>query len=104
MAKKKASPPKSAALRPLELKEATGTGRTSDQFQLRLPEGMRDKLAEAAKANGRSLNGEIVHRLMQSLEREAVQKKLSDHLKVQGDRLAKVEQDIAALVEQLRHD
>jgi hypothetical protein len=29
-------------------------------------------------------------------------KKLSDHLKTRGDRLAKVEEEIAALVEQLR--
>jgi hypothetical protein len=63
---------------------------------------MRDKLAEAAKTNGHSLNSEIIHRLTRSLEREEVQKKLSNHLKIQGDRLAKVEGEIAALVEQLR--
>ena len=32
-----------------------------------------------------------------------MQKKLSDHLKAQGDRLAKVEEEIAALVEKLRY-
>lgn len=63
---------------------------------------MRDKLAEAAMANGRSLNDEIIHRLMKTLEREETQKKLSDSLKAQGDRLAKVEEEIAALVQQLR--
>ena len=63
---------------------------------------MRDHLAEAATANGRTLNGEIIHRLMQSLERDGVQKKLSQHLNIQGDRLAKVEEEIAALVQQLR--
>jgi hypothetical protein len=62
---------------------------------------MREKLAEAATANGRSLNGEIIHRLTESLERDET-KKLSDHLRTQGDRLAKVEEGIAALVEQLR--
>jgi hypothetical protein len=62
---------------------------------------MQDKLAEAATANGRSLNGEIVRRLTESLERDET-KKLSDHLRTQGDRLAKVEGEIAALVEQLR--
>jgi hypothetical protein len=62
---------------------------------------MRDKLAEAAMANGCSLNGEIIHRLTQSLERDEVQK-LSDRLKAQGDRIAKFEGDIAAIVEQLR--
>jgi hypothetical protein len=81
------------------MKKATGTGRTSDRFQLRLPEGMRDKLVEAA--NGRSLNDEIIQRLTQSLERDEMQK-LSDRLKAQGDRLAKFEGEIASMVEQLR--
>jgi len=62
---------------------------------------MRDKIAEAATANGRSLNDEIIHRLTQSLERDEM-KKLSDHLKTRDDRLAKVEEKIAALVEQFR--
>jgi hypothetical protein len=65
---------------------------------------MRDQLAEAATANGRSLNGEIIHRLKQSLERDGMQKKLSQHLKTRGDRLAKVEEEIAALVQQLRQN
>jgi hypothetical protein len=62
---------------------------------------MRDKLVEVAMANLRSLNDEIIHRLAQSLERDEVQK-LSDRLKAQGDRLAKFEGDIAAIVAQLR--
>ncbi len=41
----------------------TGVGRGSDQVKLRLPDGMRDKLKEAAKVNGRSLNAEIIARL-----------------------------------------
>jgi hypothetical protein len=105
MAKEKAKPAKSvtrgAARRP-QSKMAAGTGNASDQLQLRLPDGMRDQLAEAATANGRSLDGEIIHRLMQSLERDGTPKKLSQHLKTQGDRLAKVEEEIAALVQQLR--
>ena len=59
------------------------------------------KLVEAAMANGRSLNDEIIHRLKPSLERDEMQK-LSDRLKAQGDRLAKFEGEIAAMVEQLR--
>jgi hypothetical protein len=99
VAKKKATLPKSAADVAPRIKKATGTGRTSDRFQLRLPEGMRDKLVEAA--NGRSLNDEIIQRLTQSLERDEMQK-LSDRLKAQGDRLAKFEGEIASMVEQLR--
>ena len=37
--------------------------RDSDKFMLRFPDGMRDKIAEAAKANNRSMNAEIVARL-----------------------------------------
>ena len=102
---KKTTPTKSVtskATRPPELKKAAATGRTADQFRLRLPEEMREKLAEAATANGRSLNDEIIYRLMQTLEREGTRKKLSDSLKSQGDRLANVEKEIATLVEQLR--
>ncbi|WP_295950204.1 Arc family DNA-binding protein [uncultured Bartonella sp.] len=38
-------------------------GRGSDQVKLRLPDGMRDELKEAAKANGRSMNAEIIAKL-----------------------------------------
>ena len=42
----------------------------ADKFIVRLPPGMRDTIAEAAKANGRSMNAEIIHRLEQSLAGE----------------------------------
>jgi len=38
-------------------------GRGSDQFRLRLPDGLRDQIRDAAEASGRSMNAEIVHRL-----------------------------------------
>jgi hypothetical protein len=34
-----------------------------EQFVVRLPDGMRDRIAAAAKRNGRSMNAEIVHAL-----------------------------------------
>lgn len=37
--------------------------RTADQFVVRFPDGMRDRIAEAAKRNGRSMNAEIIQRL-----------------------------------------
>jgi Arc-like DNA binding domain len=37
-----------------------------DKFILRLPDGMRDEIAAAAKANNRSMNAEIVLRLQNS--------------------------------------
>lgn len=36
-------------------------------LQVRMPEGLRAKLSEAAKQGGRPLNREVVHRLMRSL-------------------------------------
>jgi plasmid stability protein len=101
VAKKKATLPKSATDVAPRIKKTTGTGRTSDRIQLRLPEGMRDKLVEAAMANGRSISDEIIDRLTQSLERDEMQR-LSDRLKAQSDRLATFEGEIASMVEQLR--
>ena len=39
-----------------------------DKFTLRLPDGMRDAIAERAKRNGRSMNSEIVQILQETLD------------------------------------
>lgn len=39
------------------------TGRDSDKFMLRFPDGMREQIAHVAKLNNRSMNAEIVARL-----------------------------------------
>ncbi|MDH4438873.1 MAG: Arc family DNA-binding protein [Rhizobium sp.] len=44
------------------------TGRGSDQFPLRLPDGMREQIRSASEATGRSMNAEIVNRLQASFE------------------------------------
>ena len=44
------------------------TGRGADQFVLRLPPGMRDRIAKAAEENGRSMNAEFVSRIEKTLE------------------------------------
>lgn len=36
-----------------------------DKYVIRFPDGMRDELKAAAKANGRSLNAEIIHLIQQ---------------------------------------
>ena len=46
--------------------------RTADQFVVRFPDGMRDRIAEAAKANNRSMNAEIVSRLEQTFGQQFV--------------------------------
>lgn len=39
-----------------------------DRFNVRLPAGMRDAIAERAKTNGRSMNSEIVQILQDALD------------------------------------
>ena len=39
-----------------------------DKFMVRMPEGMRGRIEGAAKSSGRSMNAEIVHRLIESFE------------------------------------
>lgn len=45
--------------------------RACDQFQLRLPSGMRGRLAELAKTNLRSMNSEIVFHLERAVQSES---------------------------------
>lgn len=42
--------------------------READRFQVRMPSGMRPKIAALAKANHRSMNNEIVFHLAKVLE------------------------------------
>lgn len=44
--------------------------RTAEQFVVRFPDGMRDRIAEAAKVAGRSMNAEIVARLQSTFKPE----------------------------------
>lgn len=43
-------------------------GRHDDQYMVRFPEGLRDKIKEVAAANGRSMNSEIIARLEASFQ------------------------------------
>ena len=43
------------------------SSRSADKFVIRLPEGMREKIAEIAKRYHRSMNSEIINRLEKSL-------------------------------------
>ncbi len=51
----------------------TGTRRAqdADKFIVRFPDGMRDRIADAAKAANRTMNAEIVARLQASFESAA---------------------------------
>lgn len=50
-----------------------------DKFNVRFPDGMRDAIAERAKANGRSMNSEIVQILQDAIVRDEFE--CLDHLK-----------------------
>lgn len=54
------------------------TGRDSDKFMLRLPDGMRDRLKSDAEANKRSMNAEIVARLEKSGRSEADEREIQE--------------------------
>ena len=44
--------------------------RTDPQFNVRMPADLKEKIEEAAKENGRSMNAEIVYRLQKSIEED----------------------------------
>lgn len=46
--------------------------RDYDKFMLRFPDGMRDAIAERAKANGRSMNSEIIEIISNSIFTTAI--------------------------------
>lgn len=52
------------------LKQAIYSSRTADKFVVRLPDGMREKIAEVSRSHHRSMNSEIIARLEQSLIEE----------------------------------
>jgi len=48
--------------------QAIYSSRTADKFVVRLPDGMREQIAEVAKESHRSMNSEIIARLKKSLD------------------------------------
>lgn len=67
------------------LKQAIYSSRTADKFVVRLPDGMRERIAEVARNHHRSMNSEIIARLEQSLIQEgALGEELSMRLTAQS--------------------
>lgn len=62
-------------------------------MKLRLPAELRDRVAEEAKANGRSMNAEIVLRLERSLDRTSA---AQDAYRQKAEKLDAVEQSARA--------
>ena len=52
------------------MKQAIYSSRTADKFVVRLPDGMRERIADVARNHHRSMNSEIISRLEQSLHQE----------------------------------
>lgn len=64
------------------MKQAVFSSRTADKFVVRLPDGMRDRIAEVSRNHHRSMNSEIIARLEQSLFQEGA---LDDELSMRVD-------------------
>ncbi|SRR5690606_27087357 len=64
------------------MKQALYSSRTADKFVVRLPDGMRERIADVAKNHHRSMNSEIIARLEQSLIQEGA---LGDELSLRMD-------------------
>jgi len=60
-------------------RDASYTSRTADKFVVRLPEGMRDQIADVARNHHRSMNSEIIARLKASLDGVGPQPKSVPH-------------------------
>ena len=52
------------------MKQAIYSSRTADKFVVRLPDGMRERIADVARNHHRSMNSEIIARVEQSLIQE----------------------------------
>lgn len=52
------------------MKQASYSSRTAEKFVVRLPEGMRERIAGVARNHHRSMNSEIIARLERSLLQE----------------------------------
>lgn len=52
----------------MRIQDTPQVTRDSDKFQLRLPQGMRQEIAQQAQQNGRSINAEMIARLRMSFD------------------------------------
>ena len=69
---------------PMKDENVSYSSRSADKFVVRLPEGMREKIASIAKCYHRSMNSEIINRLEKSLT-------LDDSLPANNDLSEKME-------------
>ncbi|MQT47819.1 Arc family DNA-binding protein [Pseudomonas helleri] len=84
------------------LKQAIYSSRTADKFVVRLPDGMRERIAEVARNHHRSMNSKIIARLEQSLIQEGA---LGDEpsLRLDSPELSLNERELLQRFRQLSH-
>ena len=84
------------------LKQAIYSSRTADKFVVRLPDGMRERIAEVARNHHRSMNSEIIARLEQSLIQDGA---LGDEpsLRLDSPELSLNERELLQRFRQLSH-
>ncbi len=84
------------------MKQAVYSSRTADKFVVRLPDGMRERIAEVARTHHRSMNSEIIARLEQSLIQEgALGEELS--MRLDSPELSLHERELLQRFRQLAH-
>ncbi|WLG99901.1 MULTISPECIES: Arc family DNA-binding protein [Pseudomonas] len=82
--------------------KAIYSSRTADKFVVRLPDGMRERIAEVARNHHRSMNSEIIARLEQSLIQEgALGEELS--MRLDSPELSLHERELLQRFRQLSH-
>lgn len=80
----------------------------ADKFVVRFPEGMRERIAEAAKANNRSMNAEIVARLEKSFSASYIAaptllRSINQHGEVTSRDSKALVAELASLIRQASH-
>jgi hypothetical protein len=78
-------------------------GRGSDQYMLRLPDGMRETIAKRAAENGRSINTEIIAALEQYLAGADRYTALLDFIEVHRENITKLDGLYFVVEELYRH-
>jgi len=81
-------------------KNVVYSSRTADKFVVRLPNGMRDRIAEVARTQHRSMNSEIIARLENSLENDS-QQVHSDNLRLDSPEISQYERELLMRFRQL---
>jgi len=81
-------------------KNVAYSSRTADKFVVRLPDGMRDRIAEVAKAQHRSMNSEIIARLESSLQQDG-ELTLNDSVRLDSPEISQYERELLMRFRQL---